>query len=142
MPPVPETPREEFQIRANEFIRTVDGPDRLAAAIVGQMASRVDGKVLVDGIRQQKTLERLKARAGDRGVGMLFVHTPPDLAYKFYCDREQKDVSIFDFLRVRGAPVESEVEGMIVQSDAVLYNWTGRDAYCQAVRKLMGKLLG
>jgi hypothetical protein len=141
VPPVPDTPREKFQVLANAFITTDDGPDRLAEAIVGKMAGAKNGRVLVDGVRQRKTLEQLKVRAGGQNLGLLYVHTPPDLAFRFFREREQADIDIMDFLKLRDAPVEREVEGMIAISDAVLYNWTGKDAYCRAVRKLMAKLL-
>jgi hypothetical protein len=97
---------------------------------------------LVDGIRQMRTLECLRSRAAGRHVGTLYVHTLPDLAYRFYREREAKGYSILDFLRVRNAPVEKEVDQMIGLSDAVLYNWTGRALYRRAVRGLMAELVG
>ena len=97
---------------------------------------------MVDGIRQLQTLECLKVRAGSRHVGLLYVHTPPDLAYEFYREREGSGDSIFDFLRVRNAQVERQVDQMIGLCDAVLYNWTGRSQYRRAVLGLMEELLG
>jgi hypothetical protein len=73
---------------------------------------------------------------------LLYVQAPPDLAYEFYREREANGYSIFDFLRVRNAPVERDVEQMIGLSDAVLYNWTGRAQYRRAVHGLMRELLG
>ena len=141
VPPVPRTPRELFQEMAMQFIATANGPDRLAAAIAERVARSDNPRILVDGIRQPATLERLRDRVG-RHVGLLFVHTPIDVAFEFYRAREAPNFSLFDFLRVRRAPVEREVEDLIGQSDAVLYNWTGRSEYRRAVRGLMGALLG
>ena len=98
-------------------------------------------RILVDGIRQPATLNRLRESVG-RHVGMLFVHTPIDVAFEFYRAREAPSFSLFDFLRVRRAQVELDVEELIGQSDAVLYNWTGRSEYRRTVRGLMGPLLG
>lgn len=142
VPPVPTTPRDEFQRAAWDFIQSPDGPDRLATAIWRHAEQVGTGRVLVDGIRQRGTLARLKELAPAGRVGVLFVHTLPDLAYRFYRDREGRDCTIFDFLHVRNALVERDVERMIEGSDAVLYNWTGRREYQQAVRELMNAVEG
>jgi hypothetical protein len=70
-------------------------------------------------------------------VGVLFVHTPPDVAYHFYKARSPRSFTIHDFLSVRDSPVEQEVERLLGLSDAVLYNWGGRHMYRQALRDLM-----
>lgn len=140
LPAIPATPREVIQVKAWEFIQTPDGPERLAKAIWNK-ALKLDGmSILINGIRQRRTIAKLRELAGNDRVGLLFVHTPTDLAYKFYKDRESPDLSIFDFLKLRSAPVEGEVEGMIESSDAVLYNWTGKGRYQQAVRSLMREI--
>jgi hypothetical protein len=141
VPPVPTTPRETFQQLAWNFICANDGPQHLAAALWSEAQDRV-GPVLIDGIRQRATLEALRELAAPLGIGVLFVHTLPDLAYAFYRDREANGISIFDFLRVRNAPVEREVESLITEGDAVLYNWIGRQDYQQAIRTLMRSVIG
>jgi hypothetical protein len=74
-------------------------------------------------------------------IGVLFVHTPPDVAFDFYRSREVSgSISIFDFLRVRDDPVEAEVREMIGQADAVLYNWNGRTEYQDAICDLMNEV--
>jgi hypothetical protein len=65
----------------------------------------------------------------------------PDLAYRFYRDREQKEISFFDFLRLREAEVEKEVSGMISLADTVLYNWMGLNEYRRAIRSMMTRIL-
>jgi hypothetical protein len=45
-----------------------------------------------------------------------------------------------EFLALRGAPVEAEVEGLITMADAVLYNWTGRLQYRETIQALMAEL--
>lgn len=137
IPPVAEYGREKFQVKAGEFIKRSDGPQRLADAIWARAQQYPSGRVLVDGIRQRATLNCLRKLAGKLQVGVLYVHTLPDLAYKFYRAREQPRLSIFDFLERRNAEVERDVAGMISLADAVLYNWIGRAEYQQAIRDLM-----
>ena len=81
-------------------------------------------RTLVDGIRQRATLEALKRIVGNRRIGIVFVHTPADLALEvlFRTVLRMELASMADFLRVRSAPVEAEVESLITMADAVLYN--------------------
>lgn len=137
IPPVAEFGREKFQQKAGEFIKRSDGPQRLANEIWARVQQVPSGKVLIDGIRQRATLDHLRKLAGNLPVGVLYVRTLADLAYKFYRAREQPRLSIFEFLERRNAEVEREVEGMISLSDAVLYNWIGRTEYQEAIRNLM-----
>jgi predicted NUDIX family phosphoesterase len=139
MPPIPLTPRETFQPAAYEFISRPDGPDRLALEILHR-ARGAEQRLLVDGIRQRKTLLALRGHAlpGER-VGVLFVHTTADVAFALYRHREAQ-IPFDAFIRLRSAPVEQEAASLIDLSDGVLYNWTGRRNYRQTVRALMRDL--
>ncbi len=141
VPPVPQTPREEFQDLAWNFINTEKGPQILAEAMWEEAKALSCPKVLIDGIRQKNTLEHIKRLANPTPIGLLFVHTPPDVAYKFYSKRAMSNTSIHDFLRIREAPVEGEVEEFIDISDAVLYNWAGRKSYRMAIRSLFSRIV-
>lgn len=141
IPPVPQTPREEFQKKAWHFIQSSNAPQKLAEAIWAY-AQNSDKKLLVDGIRQKTTLDSLRSLAGNKNIGLVYVHTLPDLAYRFYKDREKNDCSIFNFLEVRNAPVEYDVEEMIGQADATLYNWLGLSLYRQTIRGLIHNIGG
>ena len=48
--------------------------------------------------------------------------------------------SIQEFLDVRNAAVEAEVDDLITEADAVLYNWTGRLKYKKTIRSMMADL--
>lgn len=74
--------------------------------------------------------------AGKR-VGILFIHTPPDVAFEFYRGRGDGVSTIHDFLAIRDNAVERDVRELIGRSDAVLYNWTGRLSYRNIIGKLM-----
>lgn len=135
--PIPETLRTSFQKKAYKYIKAKHGPETLANEIFDQAKKLNHSKVLIEGIRQRSTLNKIKEKFKETKVGVIYVHTPQNLAYEFYKKRESPDISIFDFLKVRGADVENEVEDMISSSDAVLYNWTGQNRYRQAIKDMM-----
>ncbi|HXJ15540.1 MAG TPA: HTH domain-containing protein [Candidatus Limnocylindrales bacterium] len=139
IPPVPKTDRGEFQKHAWKFIRQKNGPAKLARSLIAK-ANESSGHALIDGIRQRATLEQLRIQASPKAVAVLFVYTPPHIAYKFYHGRGGHRLAISQYLRLREAPVELEVRKLIADADAVLYNWTGKLKYEQAVRKLMIEL--
>lgn len=139
-PPIPETPRSEFQRKAWAFISSSDGPERLAKLLL-EAAKALDApRVLIDGIRQRATLDALRSMAVDTRIGIIFVHTPADQSYRFYSSRIAQGASVSDFLAARSAQVESEVESLILYADAVLYNWTGQLQYRQTIHALMAEL--
>ena len=136
--PIPATPRAVFQTRAWEFISSPDGPQRLGCALA-EAANRAGGRVLIDGIRQNATLEVLMTRL-ELPLAILFVHTAPDIAHSFYEKREANHIGFSEFLRLREAPVEQEVDEMIGLADAVLYNWTGKDEYRKTITEFMQRI--
>jgi predicted NUDIX family phosphoesterase/dephospho-CoA kinase len=141
IPPVPTTPRLEFQEKAYRFIREEGSPHRLAEGLWNAAKDAASDRILIDGIRQKETVEELRMLAsGSRGIGLLYVHTPPDIAYRFYCGRQSTAIDMHDFLRMREAPVERDVEALIAVSDAVLYNWTGQREYRRVIRELMSHM--
>jgi predicted NUDIX family phosphoesterase/adenylate kinase family enzyme len=138
--PVPKTPRHQFQQKAWEFISSPGGPGRLASELLKLVRAKQSERVLIDGLRQRATLTELRSLAADLKIGVIFVHTPADLAYLFYSERIAHGATMAEFLRARNAPVETEVEGLISVADAVLYNWTGRLQYRETIRALMEDL--
>src|SRR5580698_4197572 len=123
VPPVPKTQRQRFQKKAWEFISSPDGPRRLASELLKMVREKKSERVLIDGLRQSTTLRELRNLADDLKIGVIFVHTPADLAYSFYSERIVHGATMAEFLTARSAPVEAEVESLISISDAVLYNW-------------------
>jgi predicted NUDIX family phosphoesterase/dephospho-CoA kinase len=141
IPPVPHTPREEFQAAAYDFISQPDAPRRLAAAILDEVNAMHESRVIIDGLRQLETLERLK-ELSPRRVATIFVHTPPDTAYRLYMAREANvpEMSLSDFMKIYNAPVEAEVRLFIQEADAIIYNWSGLEEYELVVEKLIAEL--
>ena len=140
IPPVPITPRREFQEKAWKFITQPTGPQLLASRLVEVASSLNSHRVLIDGIRQWATIENIKYISTDKRVGIIFVHTPADQAYSFYSTRIAQGETMSEFLATRSADVEREVEGLISKADAVLYNWTGQFHYRETIKALMEKI--
>jgi hypothetical protein len=86
IPPIPETPRGDFQVLASSFMNEADGPYRLARALLDEANSLGMENVAIDGIRQRSTLQELKTLSTDvssgrngRPLAVLFVHAAPDV---------------------------------------------------------------
>jgi len=139
IPPVPETPRAEFQTRAHAMITAPSGPKRLVEALLAEVANNgAHDRIIIDGIRNIRTLAELKSLS-PRRVATLFIHTPPDVAYQLYRLRDANvpDLSLSDFMEIYNSPVESELNYLIGDSDAVLYNWIGLNDYEAVVEKFI-----
>jgi predicted NUDIX family phosphoesterase/dephospho-CoA kinase len=139
IPAVPNTSRETFQRRSWRFISSKRGPSRLASALLGEV-KRSGEKALIDGLRQKGTIEALRRLAAPAKVALLYVYTPPHISYMFYQQRCGEQLSVDAFLKLYNSPVEADVNKLIADADAVLYNWTGKLRYERAVRKLMQEL--
>jgi predicted NUDIX family phosphoesterase/dephospho-CoA kinase len=140
LPPVTKTPRETFQREALKFISRRAGPKRLARAILLKAALRPTDRILVDGVRQKTTLFELKRQAKETKIGMLYVYTAADLAFKFHSGRDADTVSIEEFFKRRDDPVEEEVKSLLPMADGVLYNWEGRPMYKRSIHMMMRDL--
>lgn len=142
IPPVPQTERAVFQSAANQFISRYGAIPLLAEGLAAE-ALEHDGNVLVDGVRNIETLDELRRILGEHGrrLGVLFIDTSPDTAYRFFQSREDPGADILRFLGLRDAPVEREVPLMKSQADAIIYNWSGLADYTAAVAAVMNDLL-
>jgi predicted NUDIX family phosphoesterase len=142
VPPVPQTGRSEFQKRAEEFINLQDGPTRLGRALADAALDLGSDRVLVDGIRHPETLEALKLRSRTP-VSLLYVYTPPDVAYEMYRFREghaEEKITFQDFVQLYTAPVESKISYLLGEADIITFNWLGLEGYERALTSLMGEL--
>ena len=142
MPAIPATPREVFQSAAEEFITKSDGPNQLGRALAIEASATQSDRVLIDGIRHPQTLEILKQHAS-LPVALLYVYTPPDVAFEMYRDREghgESSITFSEFVRLYTAPVESKIRYMIGEADTIIFNWLGLEAYERAVSTLMENL--
>jgi len=143
-PPMNEIGRREFQARALEFIRADGGPERLAAAIEARVAQVEAGRCVIDGLRHLSTYENLSARFGG-GVSLIFVQTPPDVAYDMYRTREVQGTLTFsyrDFLEIYDAPVEAEVPSLGRKAQVYIYNSFGIEAFRRTLDEVKSALEG
>lgn len=138
--PVPETPRDVFQSKALEFIRSPIGPYQLAKAIAEEALSAPGGRLIIDGLRNLGTFDELKRALPGRQVALIFVHTPPDLAMEQYRRREDPTCTPDRFFELYSADVESEIDRFLARADAVIYNWTGMQKLLKTVRQMITEL--
>lgn len=142
IPPIPHTARAEFQALAVEFISRQDGPPRLGEALAKAALETGAERVLIDGIRHPETLEALRFST-KMPVALLYVHTPPDVAYEMYRFREghgEESITFPQFIGLYTAPVESRIRYLIGEADIVTFNWLGLDGYERALTSLMEEL--
>lgn len=139
VPAVPSTDRTTFNALAWDLVRSAGGPQRIANALVAEGADHGD-RIVIDGIRQKATLDALVRTTAPKKVGVLFVHTPFNVAFEFFRRREGGDATVEQFMRIRTDPVEREVESLIARADAVLFNWSGRDEFRRVVRRLVNEV--
>ncbi|MGS1097577.1 HTH domain-containing protein [Aquamicrobium terrae] len=142
IPAIPGTPRAAFQRQAEDFISSTDGPVRLGAALANAARETGADRVLIDGIRHPETLEALRTNA-EKPIALLYVYTPPDVAYEMYRYREghnEESITFADFVTLYTAPVENRIRYLIGEADIITFNWLGLDAYQRALSNLMGEL--
>jgi hypothetical protein len=141
IPPIPETPRTVFQDAAQSFISTELGPKVLAYTILEEIKRLRIAKTVIDGIRHTETLRALQVQASCP-VAVIYIHTPPDVAYELYTSRNaSKDaLSPAQFATMQNAIVESHVRYLIDDADIIIYNWFGLDSYRFVVRELIRDL--
>jgi predicted NUDIX family phosphoesterase len=140
IPAVAEKRRVAFQDAAWTYITAPDGPDRFARALLREAERPDTPRILIDGIRHERTLLALKRLAAPRRVATIYVHTPINVAFEFFRSRAGPRATIHDFLEVRGAPVEQDVQRLIRDADAVVFNWKGRAQYRSIIRTLMREI--
>jgi predicted NUDIX family phosphoesterase/shikimate kinase len=135
--------REEFQRRADQFIRSPGGPERLGEKIAQAVAASPGDRVVIDGLRQPETFAALSALLADQ-TALLYVHTPPDIAYEMmYRLRETPQVLDFpyrDFLRIFDAPVEADLPSLGRLAHTYIYNYLGLDALRRLIDKLISQI--
>jgi predicted NUDIX family phosphoesterase len=138
LPPIPDTSRHVFQAAAEAFITEPDGPTRLGTALAEAANAADADRVLIDGIRHPETLDVLRQKAS-KEVALLYVYTPPDVAFEMYKEREnygEGSTTFQEFVDLYSAPVESKIRYMLGDADIVIFNWLGLSAYTEALARL------
>jgi predicted NUDIX family phosphoesterase len=142
VPPVPQTDRSTFQAAALKFISEPGGPRALATALV-EATQRVGHKrVVVDGIRHPETMAEFREKS-PTPVALMYVHTPPDVAFEMFRMREDYgylEIDLDTFIDIYNAPVEGQVRYLIQDADVILYNWIGLSEYEKTINEMLVKL--
>jgi hypothetical protein len=142
IPPIPITPRAEFQKLAEEFIAAPDGPATLGGALAKAVEALSCERVLIDGIRHPPTLEAFRANLSIP-VALLYVYTPPDVAYEMYRCRDghnEESITFQQFIQLYTAPVESRIRYLIGEADIITFNWLGVEGYEKLLDSLTEEL--
>lgn len=142
IPPVPVSDRTDFQKAAFEFISRPDGPKTLATALANAAREITTERIVIDGIRHAETLAELK-ELSDVPLALLYVYTPPDVAFEMYRMREDhgvRDIDFDAFVDLYNAPVEGQVRYIIQDADVILYNWIGLSEYEKTINEMLTKL--
>ena len=119
VPLAKEEDRLDFQASALEYIRSKDGPERLAAAIHAKIRAHGRREVIVDGLRQRSTLDALRVLIPHLLV--VYVDCPRDLAFMNY-GRRWSGADILSFSAVREHPVETDLPNLRFGADAIVHN--------------------
>jgi predicted NUDIX family phosphoesterase len=140
-PSMREIGRREFQARAFDFIRSEGAPEKLAATIESRVNGTGTARCIVDGIRHLATYEHFSIRLGG-SVGLVFVQTPPDVAYDMYRAREAQGTLTFsyrEFLEIYDAPVEAEIPSLGRTAHVYIYNSFGIEAFRRTLDEVAGR---
>jgi hypothetical protein len=143
-PPMNEIGRRQFQTRALEFIRADGGPERLAAAIEARATEIGADRCIIDGLRHLPSYESLSTRFAGK-VSLIFVQTPPDVAYDMYRSREVQSTLTFsyrDFLEIYDAPVEAEIPSLGRKAQVYIYNSFGIEAFRRTLEEVKSAFVG
>ena len=120
-----------FKQKHSIFIRTDGGPERLSAAIDARVKEIGCERCIIDGLRHLSTYENLSMRFSGT-VGLIFVQTPPDVAYDMYRSREVQGTLTFsyrEFLEIYDALVEAEIPSLGRKAQVYIYNSFGIEAF-------------
>jgi predicted NUDIX family phosphoesterase len=143
IPPVGKTSRAAFQDKAAKFISSSARVRRFANALADE-ARRIEAdRIVIDGIRHRTTLDELRTSLGDISLAVLFVNATPDLAYRFYSNREHRGkpkISVANFMGLLNGPTELDVPNLITEADVVLYNWSGATGLNDALGEMAHEL--
>ncbi len=142
IPPVPESDRATFQAAALKFISDPSGPSALAAALVEATKCIEHDRIVIDGIRHPETLAELREKS-PRPIALMYVYTPPDVAFEMFRMREDygyDEIDFDTFISLYNAPVEEQVRYMIQEADVILYNWIGLSEYEKTINEMLMKL--
>lgn len=111
--------RAHFQQAAANLVSSDDGTRLLADEIV-EAARRHAPPIVIDGVRQRRTIELLREQYPRMVV--IFIDTARDLAVRNYRAAAGRLASLDEFRDARSHPVESDVSDLKHEADAYIFN--------------------
>jgi predicted NUDIX family phosphoesterase/dephospho-CoA kinase len=111
--------RKIFQEKAEQFIKSTDGPQKLAREIKNE-TEKYSGNIFIDGIRHFETLIELKKYFPDLTV--IFIDSTRDDAFRNYCNRSNGTLNIDNFREERHHPVENEIKFLKGEASVYIFN--------------------
>lgn len=114
-----DSERIVFQGMAENFINNKSGPSQLASEIKNEI-DKINGTVLVDGIRHFETLKELRKYFPD--LILVYIDTTRNDAFRNFSVRYPGIASIHQFSYLRQHAVEQEIQFMKGDTDVYLFN--------------------
>jgi predicted NUDIX family phosphoesterase/dephospho-CoA kinase len=138
---VKDAGRITVQNLAQKFIESRSGPAELAGAVAQRIQSSTKKKFVIDGLRNLRTLEALRAHLGRR-IALIYVESTVDNAYEFYKSREDKDLTFDEFIAILQHKVECEIPDFMRSANVIIYNHGTKHSYNQVVANFFKHELG
>jgi hypothetical protein len=133
--------REELQNVGFDLVNSPRGHEKLANGILSEATNLRGTRYVIDGLRYPETLQKITRKIGKQPP-VIYLDNNIDRSYKFYMDRESKDLDLKAFLDILAHPVERNVEKFIPQSDFLVYNIGSLKSFHQEIKHFFYKYLG
>ena len=124
--------RAEFQNESFDFINNKNGTTILAAEILKKIQKYGDD-VIIDGIRQIETYEKLKKLSPK--MMLIYIETSRDKAYDFFRTRSKRKATIHEFRNAVSHEVEKEVPLFKHRADVYIFNGDSISALTRKIIK-------
>lgn len=112
--------RKDFQNDSLTFISSTDGTTLLANKIYDQTKEIGHNNIIIDGIRQLETYEKLRELCPS--IMLIYIETSRDKAFHFFSERCKRNAPIDDFRDAISHDVEKEVPLFKYRADVYIYN--------------------
>lgn len=111
--------RAHFQQAAASLVSS-DGGTQLLVDEIAETARRMTPPLVIDGVRQRRTVELLRQHYPRMVV--IFIETARDLALRNYRAAAGRQVNLEEFRDARAHPVEHDVGDLKHEADAYIFN--------------------
>jgi len=138
--PLSKLGRRKFQDGALKFIQDPAGPRIFADKILSAIDLSTNQSYVIDGVRNLKTFDYLKAALG-KELTLIYVDSTVDNSFSFFHKREGKSLTIYDYYDYLAHPVESEINNLLAKANIVVYNHGSLKSFTSEIKKFFKKSL-